>query len=147
MNVYFAAAIRGGTDDMQYYASMIAHIKKYANVLTEHIGDPELLKQQWARLTKDEDVYQDDVALINKSHIVIADVTQPSLGVWYELAYAEAHQKPVHCLYRTTPEKKLSAMIRWNKYFHIYDYSTIEEALVHIDAIIAQYKQDLLTVL
>ncbi len=72
----------------------------------------DLLKQQRARLTKDDEIYQEDIALINKSDIVIADVTQASLGVGYELAYAEAHQKPVHCLYRTTPEKKLSAMIR-----------------------------------
>jgi len=130
--VYFAAAIRGGTDDMAIYAQHIKQISQYAQVLTEHIWDQKLLAEQWARLTKDNEIYDEDIAKINESDLVIADVTQASLWVGYELAYAESLGKPIHCLYRTIPEKKLSAMIRWNSYFHIYDYTTIEEARAHI---------------
>ncbi len=134
--VYFAWAIRGGTDDMAIYSSLINHIKKYAKVLTEHIWDDVLLKQQRARLTKDEDIYKEDIKLIDQADIIIAEVTQVSLGVGYELGYAESKWKKVHCFFNTNTERKLSAMIRWNAYFTVHDYKTLEEAYLRLDTIL-----------
>lgn len=54
--------------------------------------------------------------------------TQVSLGVGYELAYAEAHDKEVHIFYRPA-KTQLSAMLTGNEYFHIHKYVTEEEVL------------------
>ena len=60
--------------------------------------------------------------------MVVAECTQVSLGVGYELAYAEAHGKEVHIFYRPK-ETQLSAMLSGNKLFHIHSYADEEEIL------------------
>lgn len=47
---------------------------------------------------------------------IVAEVTQPSLGVGYEIAKAEEMGKLILCLYRPSNERSLSAMISGNKY-------------------------------
>ena len=37
--------------------------------------------------------------------VIVAEVTQPSLGVGYEIGRAYAMKKPILCLYRPQPEK------------------------------------------
>ena len=59
-------------------------------------------------------------------------VTTPSLGVGYEVAYAEALGKKVLCLFRVTGSKMLSAMVRGCPNFTCKDYETVEEAKQHI---------------
>ncbi len=72
-------------------------------------------------------IYQRDVAWIHESNGVIAEVTNPSLGVGYELAYAERLRKPVLTLYQNQAGKKLSAMIKGNAYFTNVGYDDIHE--------------------
>ena len=45
-------------------------------------------------------IYERDVKWLAEADFVVAEVTQPSLGVGYELGYAEAHRKPTLCLFR-----------------------------------------------
>ena len=132
--VYFAGSIRGGRDYAQFYTELISYIKsKNAIVLTEHIGDNNLLKQEKA-LT-DKEIYLRDIAWLKECDIVIAECTKPSLGVGYELAYAEKLNKPVTVLYRNK-ECNLSAMISGDEYFKIFSYETKEEAFNIIDKIL-----------
>lgn len=58
-----------------------------------------------------EQVYQGDIALIDSSQVVVAEVTVPSSGVGVEIAYAGHHGKPVLALYQPAPGRRLSAMI------------------------------------
>ena len=67
--------------------------------------------------------------------LVIAECTCPSLGVGYELAFAEAHQKPCYVLYRKS-RTQLSAMLLGNPYFHIVPYETETEAFSALDRIL-----------
>lgn len=41
--IYFAASIRGGRDDVALYSELIKHLGKYGKVLTEHL---EIIKFQ-----------------------------------------------------------------------------------------------------
>ena len=41
-NIYFAASISGGREDVQIYSEIINYLKNYGNVLTEMIGDKNL---------------------------------------------------------------------------------------------------------
>ena len=132
--IYFAGSIRGGRDDAQLYTELISYIKsKNAVVLTEHIGDNNLLKQE-KNLT-DKEIYTRDIEWLKECDLVIAECTKPSLGVGYELAFAEKLNKSVNVIYRNK-ECKLSAMILGDEYFKIFKYKTKEEAFKIIDNIL-----------
>ena len=126
--VYFAWSIRWGRDDAELYKKIIEYISQYALVLTEHIWDI-WLSNRGEFESKETYIYTRDVAWIDECDIVIAEVTTPSLWVWYELWYAEAHGKPVYCLDREQPWKSLSAMVEGNEYFSVFRYEAFDDEL------------------
>ena len=122
--IYFAGSIRGGRIDAELYGRLIKHMQKDNIVLTEHIGSPHLnLMEQGKR---DIDIYDQDTAWLRESDIVIAECTCPSLGVGYEMAYAEKIGKPCHIFYDRS-KTQLSAMLTGNPYFHIHPYEAEDE--------------------
>ncbi len=122
--IYFAGSIRGGRIDAELYARLIRYMQMDNVVLTEHIGSPHLnLMEQGKR---DIDIYDEDTAWLRESDIVIAECTCPSLGVGYEMAYAEKIGKPCHIFYDKS-KTQLSAMLTGNPYFHIHPYETENE--------------------
>lgn len=131
MRIYFAGSIRGGRDNLILYQQIISELKKYGEVLTEHIADPQLSNEGEGghnRTKSDEQfICERDKEWLRQSDIVIAEVSIPSLGVGYELGYAESLNKRIICLYRTNSEKLLSAMIGGNKSFKTYEYESIED--------------------
>lgn len=124
MKIYFAGSIRGGRIDAELYRRVIQYIQKNHKVLTEHIGNPDLhLHEQGV---KDCQIYEQDMSWLRESDMVIAECTCPSLGVGYELAYAEKCGKPCHIFYNRD-KAHLSAMLTGNPYFNIHPYLTEEE--------------------
>lgn len=127
MKIYFAGSIRGGRQDADLYRNIITELQKYGEVLTEHVGSKTLTPQGEEEKTEDY-IYRRDIEWLTSADIVIAEVTQPSLGVGYELAFAEKKNIRVVCLFRTTSENHLSAMVRGNKYFEVFDYEDLVSA-------------------
>ena len=123
--VYFAGSIRGGRKDAELYREVIEEIKKSDIVLTEHVGDLSKSIFEQGR-SKDTDIYKQDTAWLRECDLVIAECTSPSLGVGYELAYAEKYNKPTYIFYRHK-ECELSAMLTGDSYYHIDTYETKEE--------------------
>ena len=76
---------------------------------------------------KSDFIYNRDIEWLKTADIVISEVTNPSLGVGYELAYAEKLNIPVFCLYRPSADKKLSAMIEGNKNFNVFEYQKVQD--------------------
>lgn len=133
MKVYFAGSIRGGRQDADLYKRIIHHIQKNHTVLTEHVGDLSLSKLENVE-NRDVAVYEQDTAWLRESDIVIAECSTPSLGVGYEMAYAERFGKPVHIFYKAaTP---ISAMLTGDCYFHIHPYSSEDEIYALLDSIL-----------
>lgn len=131
--IYFAGSIRGGRIDADLYRRMITYMQKTCKVLTEHIGSPELnLMEQGKR---DQDIYDQDTAWLRESDLLIGECTCPSLGVGYELAYAEAHKIPCHIFYDRS-KTQLSAMLTGNPYFIIHPYEKEEDIYPILDAIL-----------
>jgi nucleoside 2-deoxyribosyltransferase len=124
--LYFAGSIRGGRDNKEKYRAIIEMLQCHGVVLTEHIGLESLGDEGQTQFTEAE-IYTQDTDWIHESNMVIAEVTQASLGVGYELGYAEALGKRIICLFNINSGKSLSAMVRGNKYFEIFDYSDIDE--------------------
>lgn len=58
-----------------------------------------LLSLEELNLT-DTQILERDMEWLSKSQVVIAEVTQPSLGVGFEIARAITLNKPVLCLFR-----------------------------------------------
>ena len=59
---------------------------------------------------------------LRQADAMIAEVTNPSLGVGYEIAKAEEWNLPVLALYRPQPGKKLSAMIAGSPQTKVVEY-------------------------
>ncbi|MBC7766984.1 nucleoside 2-deoxyribosyltransferase [Arenimonas sp.] len=131
MKIYFAGSIRGGRDDKQIYMDIISHLQKHGEVLTEHIGSASLTSMGEGGVT-DSYIYERDMEWLNQADVVVAEVTQPSLGVGYELGWADG-KKPIICLYREQEGKKLSAMLTGNKNLTVYNYVDLEGAKKILD--------------
>lgn len=130
--IYFAGAIRGSRVDAGLYARLIAHMKEKHIVLTEHIGSPSLIPTTEQDMT-DRQIYEQDIAWLTASDIVIAECTSPSLGVGYEMAYAEKLGKPTHIFFDKT-RGYLSAMLSGDEFFHVHYYETEDELFSLVDA-------------
>lgn len=127
MKIYFAGSIRAGRNDAAIYEAMIAWLRSFGEVLTEHVGDPAL-SQAGDDGPGDRYIHDRDMAWLSSCDFVVAEVTVPSLGVGYELGWAAALQKPVLCLYRPLPELHLSAMIAGSPDIQTAVYSSLDEA-------------------
>ncbi len=133
MKIYFAGSIRAGREDAVLYEAMVAWLRSFGNVLTEHVGDLTLC-------VKGDDgpgdrfIHDRDMAWLKSCDCVVAEVTTPSLGVGYELAWATVLAKPVLCLYRMAPGRFLSAMIAGSPAIQTVAYATVDEAKAIIEA-------------
>ena len=141
--VYFAGSIRGGRADEQLYRSIISHIQLTDTVLTEHVGNLELSKLEEPFINDkhhndaktDSLIYRQDTQWLKACDIVIAECSTPSLGVGYELAFAEHLGKPCHLLYNKV-KRSLSAMLAGNTYFHLHPYEQEADVYSIIDNIL-----------
>lgn len=139
-NVYFAGSIRGGRVDAALYHRIISYIKKTDTVLTEHIGKSNMSLTAQMRAV-DTHIYEQDTTWLRSSDLLIAECTCPSLGVGYELAYAEAHNIPVFIFYDKT-KSNLSAMLNGNTYFTIIPYETEEAIYPMLDKILGNQTKE-----
>ena len=121
MNIYFAGSIRGGRVDVGLYHRMIEYLQGTDRVLTEHVGDMSLRES-----TTDAEIYTQDTAWLREADLLIAECTCPSLGVGYELAYAEHLGIPCHIFYDRS-KTQLSAMLMGDAYFTIHPYGSEDE--------------------
>ena len=62
--IYFCGSIRGGRDDVALYRRIIDQLKQYGDVLTEHIGDVNLVVKDQGQLEREEAV----VILLTTAH-------------------------------------------------------------------------------
>ena len=132
--VYFAGSIRGGRVDAELYRRMIDYIQRTAVVLTEHVGKSNLNLTEQGR-ERDARIYNQDTAWLRESDVLIGECTCPSLGVGYELAYAERFGIPCHIFYDSS-KTQLSAMLTGNPYFHIHPYEREEDIYPLLDKVL-----------
>lgn len=111
MQIYFAASIAGGRQYLETYQKMVAYLQELGHtVLTEHIVAPDVWHQE-SGLTP-EQIYTRDTDWLRSADCVVAEVSNPSLGVGYEICYSLTMHKPVLCLYHASV--LLSRMILGN---------------------------------
>lgn len=126
MKIYFACSIRGGRDDAAIYAELVEIIQTKATVLTEIFADGKLTASGMNK--PPQEIWKTDTDWIKEADAVIAEVTNPSLGVGYEIAKAEEWHTPVLALFRDATDRKLSAMIGGSPHTTTEYYTTLAEA-------------------
>mgnify|MGYP003432241984 FL=1 len=131
MKIYFAGSVRGGREKRKEFEEIISKLKEFGKVLTEHISDPEIEKFEYHQT--DREIYEQDINWLRNSDVMVAEVSILSIGVGYEIGYADAMEKRVICLYDLNSEKQLSAMIRGNSKIEILEYTDINEALKRLE--------------
>ena len=134
LKIYFAGSIRGGRADAELYRRMIAYMQREHRVLTEHVGNLSLSALERGP-EGDRAIYDQDTAWLRESDLLIAECTCPSLGVGYELAYAEKYGKPCYVFYNRD-KTQLSAMLTGDPYFHIVPYSEEAEVFAALEGIL-----------
>jgi nucleoside 2-deoxyribosyltransferase len=114
MKIYFACSISGGRQDEGVYQKMVQVLLSMGiDVPSAHISETGI--EQIDGLEKASDIYQRDINWIEESDLLIAEVSTPSHGVGYEIAYALNLSKPVFCLYHQGAV--VSKMITGNSHF------------------------------
>ena len=126
MKIYFAGSIRGGRDEEDVYLQIIDHLSTFGEVLTEHIGGKHIEKIE--KNNSDNYIFNRDIRWLKTSSVIVADVTVPSLGVGYEIGFAETLNIPILCLYNPKNKGMLSAMLSGNKDLLCKEYNDINEA-------------------
>jgi nucleoside 2-deoxyribosyltransferase len=130
LKIYFASAIRGFnyTENSVLNKLIIDSLKTQGHeVLSEHIGDESIRTAGEINLT-DKQIHDRDMQWITDADVIIAEVSNPSLGVGYEIGRALDRGKRILCLFKTQ-SRRLSAMIRGSDKITVADYKTPEEAM------------------
>ena len=135
---YFAGSIRGGREDVELYQQIIQMLQQYATVLTEHIGNDSLDSFGESQLD-DTKIHNRDMNWLLESDMIVAEVTNPSLGVGYEIGKAVENNKKVICLYRKQKGKRLSAMISGCEKVEVIEYENVEELEEKLDNLKSEF--------
>ena len=125
MKIYVSGSIYGGTQKIDTYKIMINELEKYGEVLDKQIADSNTIENE--KYQRDEDIFQDLEQKMMMADIIFAEVTIPSLGVGYELGFADKMGKKIIAIYDETYTKKVSTMIRGNKRIKLIPYKNIND--------------------
>ena len=128
LKIYFGGSIKGGRSKVEDYKKIVDYLKTIGTVLDEHVADPNL--QSSGESITSTEIYNRDVSWINECDILIAEVTVPSLGVGYEIGYAESLNKRIICLYQN--DESISAMIKGNNSITHISYNDVDELLTKL---------------
>jgi hypothetical protein len=141
MNIYFSCSLTGGRDDESIYRAIVEHLRTSGcEVPTEHLALPEVMELE--KVVDPAEVYQRDIAWIQACDAVIAEVSTPSHGVGYEIAYALSLDRPVLCCHRKGIP--VSKMITGNDNpgILVRSYESEAEVLAIVDAFLAGTSAD-----
>jgi 2'-deoxynucleoside 5'-phosphate N-hydrolase len=128
MNIYFACSITGGRDFEPIYQLIASGLLADGHkVPTAHLADASV-KVLEGQVVPGE-VFERDIAWIRNCDALVAEVSTPSHGVGYEVAYALSLGKPVLCVYRQG--MPVSKMLSGNSHpsISVRSYQQPEEAL------------------
>lgn len=122
LTIYFSGSITGGREDVGRYREIVAALEGAGHrvlasaVTQEHVGAAgEPLSR--------EAIFSRDLRWLDEADLLVAEVSKPSLGVGYEIAYARHGRGiPVVCLFRPAFSGRCSAMIAGDPGIRLIEY-------------------------
>ena len=136
MKIYISGSIYGGTEKIETYQKLIPALEKYGEVLDKQIADPNTIANE--AFQTDEDIYLDLEQKLISADLVFAEVTIPSLGVGFELGFADKLGKRIIAIYDEIYTPKVSTMIRGNKRIKLIPYKDISQIINNLDSLILE---------
>ena len=137
MNIYFACSITGGREyELVYQAIIAALLADGHTIPTAHLADSGVVALE--AIVSPSAVYERDIAWISGCEALVAEVSTPSHGVGYEVAYALSIRKPVLCLYQAG--RTISKMLTGNSLANIQvnSYQNSDDAIAIIRFFLSQ---------
>ena len=134
MKIYVSGSIYGGRQKIETYKTIINALKKYGEVLDKQIIDEDVLKKE--KFQSDESIFKELEGYLKIVDIVFAEVTVPSLGVGYELGFADQLGKKIIAIYDLNMIDKVSTMISGNKRINLIGYHDIYEIINNLDELL-----------
>ena len=132
MKIYFAGAIRAGRKKVYDYAKMVEQFEKCGGeVLTKHVADSNL--SVTGENMSPKEIYERDIKWLKECDIIFADITVASLGVGYELAYAESLGKTIYAVYEKNVN--VSGFLRGNSNINFLPYTNMNQVIEKINEI------------
>ena len=121
--IYVSGAITGGREDVSHYRRIVEALESAGYrvlagaVAAEHVaasGEP----------LDGCEIFDRDLRWLDAADILVAEVSKPSTGVGYEIAYARYHCRiPVVCLWRPAYTKQCTAMVRGDRGIELISYA------------------------
>ena len=134
MNIYFSGSIYGGGQKLDAYKELIGALQNYGTVLNPEVADSEVIEKENGVL--DEDIFNSLKDRLDTANVVFAELTVPSLGVGYELGYADSHDIRIVGIYDKNVIPKVSTMIRGNKNIEIIPYNDLRDIINNLKDIL-----------
>jgi len=126
MKIYFAIPMISGKSPAVPYKEIRDFLVKNGHqVLTEHLLEEGAWESE-SQLPR-EFIFQRDISWLKEADLMIAEVSVPSLGIGFEIAYALGLKKEMLCL--ALDGVMVSAMIEGNKNLTLIRYRDSQEAL------------------
>ncbi|MGB9834000.1 MAG: nucleoside 2-deoxyribosyltransferase [bacterium] len=126
MKIYFAIPMISGKSPAVPYKEIRDFLVENGHqVLTEHLLEEGAWESE-SQLPR-EFIFQRDISWLKEADLMIAEVSVPSLGIGFEIAYALGLKKEVLCL--ALDGVRVSAMIEGNKNLTLIRYRDSQEAL------------------
>jgi hypothetical protein len=125
MIVYCAGAIRGDSSYSESYQEIIEIVKRNGHSALSELNSE--FKSAFPLNVKQ--VFQRDIKWVEKSSVMIAEISGPSLGVGFEISYAlYVREIPVLAVHNTEVEN-ISAMITGcdSELFYVKSYNNNNE--------------------
>lgn len=138
MDLYFSCSLTGGRQDQPVYAALVMRLQSLGHrVLTAQLASESAMADDAEQ--SPAAVFERDTAWLRACDAVIAEVSTPSHGVGFEIAYALERDKPVLCLARAgvRVSKMLTGIQRSG--FTFGTYSSVEDAIAHMETYLARY--------
>jgi 2'-deoxynucleoside 5'-phosphate N-hydrolase len=137
MIVYCAAPIKGDQKFHNYCLDIIKQVSFLGHTALSELN----AEFKPAVLLTDKEIFSRDIKWIDKSEIVIAEVSGPSIGVGFEIAYS-IYKKKIPVLALVSSEAKdISAMIMGchSEFLKIKKYSDTEDLKKAVSSFIKNF--------
>jgi nucleoside 2-deoxyribosyltransferase len=141
MNIYFACSITGGRDFESAYQAIIAALQTDEHTIpTAHLAATEVKALE--AIVSPREVYERDVTWIADCDALVAEVSSPSHGVGYEVAFALSIGKPVLCIYQEG--QPVSKMLSGNSHpkIQVNQYHNTNHAVAIIRSFLSHLQVD-----
>lgn len=137
MNIYFSCSITGGRSEEKIYQKIVESLINWGHeVPTALLSSPEVMELE--NVVDPWETYERDMRWLENADAVVAEVSTPSHGVGYEIAYALNLHKPVLCCYQKG--KRVSKILTGNssKTLTLAEYADSREVVQILEGFIQQ---------